>query len=74
MLGFTSEATLDSHLGENFEVLRTTFDASSRALTFQYIGTRVIPKNEEVVFTVTAFKNPVNKNQKRGFRLTTLDA
>ena len=74
MLGFDSEATIDSHLGEGFNVLRTTFDASSRSLTFQYTGTRVIPKNEEVRFSVTSFKNPVNKDRKVGFRLTSLDA
>ena len=74
MLGFDSEAVLDSHEGEGFDVLRTTFDASSRSLTFQYTGTRVIPKNEQVSLSVTSFKNPVNKERKKGFRLTTLDA
>jgi len=74
MLGFDSEATLNSHKGEGFDVLRTTFDASSRSMTFQYSGTRVIPKSEQVVFTITSFKNPVNKNIKRGFRLTTQDS
>ena len=34
MLGFDSEATIESHSGEGFDVLRTTFDASTRSLTF----------------------------------------
>lgn len=74
MLGFDSEAQIVSHASEGFDVLRTSFDASTRSMTFQYAGTRVIPKNEEVIFTVTGFSNPVNKDIKRGFRLTTLDS
>ena len=74
MLGFESEATFASHAGDGFRVTDTTFDASSRSLTFQYAGTRVIPASEEITFQVTSFKNPVNKERKKGFRLTILDA
>lgn len=74
MLGFESEATIKSHAGEGFTVLSSNFDASSRSLTIYYSGTRLIPAGEQVTFTVTHFKNPVNKERKRGFRVTTQDS
>ena len=74
MIGFESEAIFKSHAGEGFGVLSSNFDASSRSLTIQYSGTRMIPVGEQVMFTVSHFKNPVNKETKRGFRITTQDS
>ncbi len=74
MLGFTSNTVFESHSGEGFEVLRSNFDASSRSLLVVYTGTRTISDNEQVVFKITDFKNPVNRETKKGFRVSTMDS
>lgn len=74
MLSFDSTASIESHASKGFSVLRSNFDASSRALLIFYRGTSVIEAGEEVVFKITDFKNPVNQAPKKGFTLTCLDA
>ncbi len=74
MLGFTSNTVFESHSGEGFEVIRSNFDASSRSLLVQYTGTRQITAQENVVFKITDFKNPVNRETVKGFRVTTMDS
>jgi len=74
MLSFDSEGFFESHAGEGFEVLSTNYDASSSSLTMVYSGTRLISNSEELVFRISNFKNPVNKEVKKGFRLTTQDS
>jgi len=74
MLGFTSNSIFESHAGEGFEVLRSNFDASTRSLLIVFSGTRQISSEETVVFKISDFKNPVNKDTKNGFRLTTMDS
>jgi len=74
MLGFDSTATIAMpHAAEGFEVRRTNFDASSRALQIFYSGSRTIQAGEKVIFKITSFKNPVNQEVKKGFRVTTVD-
>ena len=43
-------------------------------LTIKYSGSRIIKNTEKAVFRLTNFKNPVNKELKKGFRITTLDS
>ena len=74
MLGFDSKAVIESHAGEGFEILSSNFDASSRSLIMVYNGPRVITSSEQVVFKITNFKNPVNKDEKIGFRVTSQDS
>jgi len=74
VLGFDSTASLESHAAKGFSVLRSNFDASSRALLIFYRGTTTIKAGEEVIFKITDFKNPVNKDSKTGFSITVLDA
>ena len=73
MLGFESEATFASHAGDGFRVTDTAFDASSRSLTMVYTGTRILTSTEQIVFTIDNLRNPVNKETKKGFRVTTQD-
>ena len=50
------------------------FAKAASLLTIKYSGTRVITNTEKAVFRITNFKNPVNKDLKKGFRITTLDS
>ena len=40
-------------------------------MTIDYSGTRIISNSELVSFRVSFFRNPVNMDTKRGFRITT---
>lgn len=74
MLEKMSTATFDSHVAKGFKIDQSNWDASSRSLNIVYIGTRFISSTELVVFKISNFKNPVNKNLKTGFRITCLDS
>lgn len=74
MLNRNSEATFNSHNNEGFQVTKTDYDQSTNSLEISYIGTRVITNKEEISFSITEFKNPVNMNPKIGFRITTQDS
>ena len=74
MVSKASIGSFDSHAGEGFEVMSTDYDASSFTITMKYKGTRVILDTENVVFSINKFKNPVNKEKKRGFRISTQDS
>ena len=39
-----------------------------------YSGTRVLTNDDELVFVISEFKNPVNMNEKSGFRITVQDS
>jgi hypothetical protein len=70
MLDFTSGGLFQSH--PDFVVTNNRFDASSRSLLISYSGPEDI-EGEEVTLRITEFKNPVNKKEKYGFRMTTQD-
>ena len=63
-----------THNSEGFQVTKTDFDQSTNSLEISYRGTRVIQNTESIGFSITEFKNPVNKNPKFGFRITTQDS
>lgn len=68
MLDFSSEALFMSH--PDYVVTNNRFDASSRSLLISYEGPEDI-EDEEITIRITEFKNPVNKKEKSGFRMTT---